>query len=226
MQTFNRFDRNATGPKDFLVFLLPRDRDCAVRSLLAPHQLGCIRWSIAAIDEEAVTLSRASQRGEIMSQSVEKQSEPSSGGGVLLVDEDLEQLEFERGIIQGIGCSVQACNSYTEGIRQLVSGAFDVIVVGQGSRNFEGRCVLEGASEFNRRLPVIVVARHLEMGCYLEAMQLGAVDYLAGPFDGMELARVMRNWALRRKIIIEAETAELRSPPATDSLLPIINRRN
>ena len=52
-------------------------------------------------------------------------------------------------------------------MRQLVSGAFDVIVVGQGSRNFEGRCVLEGANEFNRRLPVVVVARHVEMGRYL-----------------------------------------------------------
>jgi len=148
-----------------------------------------------------------------MSQSVEKRCEPSSGGRVLLVDEDLEQLEFARGIIQGIGCSVQACNSYTGGMRQLVSGAFDVIVVGQGSRNFEGRCVLEGASEFNRHLPVIVVARHLEMGCYLEAMQLGAVDYLAGPFEGMEIARVMRNWALCRKVIIEAER-RTSSPPS------------
>jgi DNA-binding NtrC family response regulator len=140
-----------------------------------------------------------------MSQSVEKQSEPSPGGAVLLVDEDLEQLEWVGRVIQGIGYSVQACDSYTEGMRQLVSGAFDIVVVGQGSRNFEGRCVLESASEFNRHLPVVVVARHLEMGCYLEAMQLGAVDYLAGPFVGTEVACVMRNWAPRRKGGVEAE---------------------
>jgi DNA-binding response OmpR family regulator len=36
-------------------------------------------------------------------------------------------------------------------------------------------------------------------------MQLGAVDYLAGPFGGTEIARVVRNWAPRRKAIIEAE---------------------
>jgi DNA-binding NtrC family response regulator len=140
-----------------------------------------------------------------MSQSVEKQSEPSPTGAVLLVDEDLEQLGFVQGIIQGIGYSVQACNSYIEGLRQLVSGAFDIILVGQGSRNFEGRCVLEGATEFNRRLPVVVVAQHLEMECYLEAMQLGAVDYLAEPFGGGEIARVMRTWAPRREGGVEAE---------------------
>ena len=140
-----------------------------------------------------------------MGQSVEKRCEPTSIGGVLLVDEDLEQLEFARGIIQGIGYSVQACNSYKEGMRQLVSGAFAVIVVGQGSRDFEGRCVLEGASEFNRRLPVVVLARDLEMECYLEAMQLGAVDYVAEPFGGAEIARVMRNWAPRRQAVLEGE---------------------
>jgi DNA-binding NtrC family response regulator len=99
-------------------------------------------------------------------------------------------------------------------MREVASGAFDLIVVGQGSRNFEGRCVLAGASEFNRRLPVVVVARHLEMECYLEAMQLGAVDYLAGPFCDMEIARVIRNWAPRRKSITEAE--RLASSPTSE----------
>jgi len=140
-----------------------------------------------------------------MSQSVEKQSQPSPSGTVLVIDEDLEQLEWVGKVIQGIVYSIQGCSSYVEGMRQLVSGTFDVIVVGQGSRNFEGRCVLEGATAFNRRLPVVVVARHLEMRCYLEAMQLGAADYLAGAFGSAEIARVMRTWASRRKGSVEAE---------------------
>jgi DNA-binding NtrC family response regulator len=90
-------------------------------------------------------------------------------------------------------------------MRQLESGTFDIIVVGQGSRDLEGRCVLEGATAFNRRLPVVVAARHLEMGCYLEAMQLGAVDYLAGAFGSAEIARVIRTWAPRCKGSVEAE---------------------
>lgn len=35
--------------------------------------------------------------------------------------------------------------------------------------------------EKNRHLPVVVVARCHNMHCYLDAMQLGAVDYLAEP---------------------------------------------
>ncbi len=62
-------------------------------------------------------------------------------------------------------------------ILDLESRAFEFIIVGQGSRFFEGRCVVERASKINLRLPVVVIARQLKMECYLEAMQLGAVDY-------------------------------------------------
>jgi DNA-binding NtrC family response regulator len=123
----------------------------------------------------------------------EKHYESTPGGTVLLVDEDFEYLEHLRRITQGMGYSVHACNSYAEGIRQLESGAFKFIVVGQGSRSFEGRCVVERAIKINRQLPVVVVARQLEMECYLEAMQLGAVDYVTDPSVGAEIARVLRN---------------------------------
>jgi len=70
------------------------------------------------------------------------QIESKSGTVVLLVDEDLEYLESMRRNIQRSGYSVTVCKSYDEGIHQLASGAFDIIFVGQGSRKFEGRCVL------------------------------------------------------------------------------------
>jgi FixJ family two-component response regulator len=66
-------------------------------------------------------------------------------------------------------------------------------MVSQGGRSFEGRCVIERAIEINRRLPVLVLARCLDMTCYLEAMQLGAADYLAEPITFAEMERVIRN---------------------------------
>jgi len=134
-----------------------------------------------------------------MDQSAGKHLEPNLGAAVLLVDEDLEYLESLRRILQGSGHNVDACNSYTEGIRRLESKAFDIIVVGQGSRNFEGHCVLECATSFDPHLPVVVVARNVEMGCYLEAMQLGAVDYISPGLSGLEIARVVQTHALHRK---------------------------
>jgi len=51
--------------------------------------------------------------------------------------------------------------------------------------------VLERANQIDRHLPVLVVARCLDMQCYLEAMQLGAVDYLAEPVSVQELGRAV-----------------------------------
>lgn len=109
---------------------------------------------------------------------------------VLLVNEDRADLRRYNSILGSFGCQVRCCGSYEEGTRLLDSGPFGLIIVGQGSPKFEGRCVLERAQEIGRRLRVLVVARCLDMPCYLEAMQLGAVDYLAEPLSAQELWRV------------------------------------
>jgi DNA-binding NtrC family response regulator len=99
-----------------------------------------------------------------------------------------------------MGYSVHACNLYAEGIRQLESGAFGFIVVSQGSRFIEGRCLVERAIKINRRLPVVVVARCLDIHCYLEAMELGAVDYLERP-EPNHLEWVMETQLRRRDAV-------------------------
>ena len=114
-----------------------------------------------------------------------------SRGKLLLVSEDRDDLRAYRGLLEGYGFLVRGCESYEEGISLLNSGTFDFIIVSQGSPKFEGRCVLERANQIDRRLPVVVIARCLDMPCYLEAMQLGAMDYLAEPISPQDLA-----WAL------------------------------
>jgi DNA-binding NtrC family response regulator len=117
-------------------------------------------------------------------------------GKALLVHEDPGGLHYYCNILEGWGYQVCACHSYEEGVCRLGSEVFDFVVVSQGSRGFEGRCVVERATEIDRRLPVLVVARCLDMGCYSEAMQLGAVDYLAEPVTVSEVGRVLGNHPL------------------------------
>jgi DNA-binding NtrC family response regulator len=46
----------------------------------------------------------------------------------------------------------------------------------------------------NRRTPVVVLTRCLEMNCYLEAMQLGAADYLEKPVAPAEFERLVTTY--------------------------------
>lgn len=118
----------------------------------------------------------------------------------LLVDEHPEDLQYYFNILEAYGYRVRACNSYQEGVRWLGNEVFDIVIVSQGTPKFEGICVLERAIEVNRSLPVLVVARCLDMGCYLEAMQLGAVDYLVEPLTVWEVGRVLESYPPVRSI--------------------------
>ena len=114
-------------------------------------------------------------------------------GTALLVGEDPGALHHYRSIIERHGYRVRICNSYQEAVNLLADHVFHFVMVSQGTPRFEGSCVLKRVAEINRSLPVLVVARFLDMGCYLEAMQLGAVDYLVEPLSVSELGRVLEN---------------------------------
>lgn len=118
----------------------------------------------------------------------------------LLVHEDPDDLRFYRDVLEGYGYRVLTCNSYPEGVRRLAQEVFDFVVVSQGTPRFEGSCVLKCAIEISRSLPVLVVARCVDMDSYLEAMQLGAVDYLVEPLTVLDIGRVLRNYPPSRNI--------------------------
>ena len=116
---------------------------------------------------------------------------PYASRKVLLVDPNPGDLEHYRSFLLGQGHAVRACASYTEGTLMLDRDRFDLIIVNQGSRNFEGRVLVEQAIEIDRHLPVLVLTECLDIGCYLEAMQLGAADYVEKPLRADEVARLL-----------------------------------
>ena len=51
---------------------------------------------------------------------------------------------------------------------------------------------MQRATQRDRRRPVLVVTRCMDMPCYLEAMQMGAIDYLEKPVPPADLLRFVR----------------------------------
>jgi DNA-binding NtrC family response regulator len=112
---------------------------------------------------------------------------------VLVVDEDTNDLHFFSSLLEQEGYDVRACATYADALRWLESEIFDFVIVSQGSRKFEGRSVLKRANEIDRRLPVLVLARCACVDCYLEALQLGAWDYLEKPLPAQQLLRFIKS---------------------------------
>jgi len=111
---------------------------------------------------------------------------------VLLVDEEVGDVRFLRLILEGQGFEVSTCTNYEAAVRCLETVPFDFVLVSQGSQAFEGRAVLDRAMQLDRHRPVMVVTRCMDMQCYLEAMQMGAIDYLEKPVRPSELLRFVQ----------------------------------
>ncbi|MFZ0964055.1 MAG: response regulator [Terriglobia bacterium] len=111
---------------------------------------------------------------------------------VLLVDEDASDLRGLHLILEGQGFEVFTCTTFESGIQLLEKESVDFVVVSQGSQAFEGRRVLDRAMKLDRHRPVLVVTRCMDMPCYLEAMQMGAIDYLEKPVPAADLLRFVR----------------------------------
>ena len=114
---------------------------------------------------------------------------------VLLVDEEAGDLKNLRLILEGQGLEVYTCTTYEAGVLCLEAEPFDFVMVSQGSCAFEGKRVLDRAMQLDRRRPVLVLTRCIDMNCYLEAMQMGAIDYLEKPVPPLDLLRFVRTHA-------------------------------
>ena len=112
---------------------------------------------------------------------------------VLLVDEDACDLEAFSMLLEKDGYAVRACDNHADALQRLDSEVFDFIILSQGSPAFESRSILRRANEIDRALPVLVLARYHDIGCYLEAIQLGALEYLEKPLPAPELLQFVKN---------------------------------
>lgn len=110
---------------------------------------------------------------------------------ILLVEEDSRDLDHYRRMLHDSGFEVKTCSDFAEGARLLETAKFDCVIVSQGGPGFKGRLVLERSVASDRYRPVVILSRYHDVGCYLDAMQLGAVDYLEKPLSALEIVRAI-----------------------------------
>jgi DNA-binding NtrC family response regulator len=115
---------------------------------------------------------------------------------VLLIIEESHDLEIYGTFLRNRGYETLMCSSPSEGLNFLATEDVSLVIVSQGTPAFEGRQVLERALQLHPEVPVLVVARVLDIHCYLEAMDLGAFDYLEKP-EPRDLAWVVDTQILR-----------------------------
>ena len=113
---------------------------------------------------------------------------------LLLVDENAYDLDYYTEVLRYLGYEVQPVNSYSEAVATLDREGFDLVIVDQGSTNFEGRSVLSRAVEVDHHVPILVLTRTADADCCIEALDAGACEYVQKPLTTVEVRELVNDY--------------------------------
>ena len=109
----------------------------------------------------------------------------------LVVDQDRTDLHAFTHVLRGMGFDVSSFSNCREALRWLDERPADFVFVSEGIGALDWREIVERAVARDRHTPIIVTTRKLDVGCYLEAIYLGATDYVEKPLPPAQIERMV-----------------------------------
>lgn len=101
----------------------------------------------------------------------------------LVIDDDRTVREMVRRSLEKMEVDVLGAGTAEEGLEVIKSDSPEVVLLDIMLPNVSGLDVFREIQSFDRRLPVVFITSSSESNVAIEAMQLGAFDYLAKPLD-------------------------------------------
>jgi two-component system KDP operon response regulator KdpE len=126
---------------------------------------------------------------------------------VLVIDDEAAILRFLKPALEANSYDMTSAGTVADGTKRIAAEAPDIVLLDLGLPDGDGKDVIRRVREWSD-LPIIVLsAREREME-KIEALDLGADDYVNKPFNVGELLARMRT-ALRHHMQRKAETPVL-----------------
>jgi PAS domain S-box-containing protein len=109
----------------------------------------------------------------------------STGYFVLLVDDDPDHLAFQKNSIQKIDSVelVETANNAREAIEILRNNKVDLIILDYNLPDTDGLLFLESLQDYKIDIPVVMVTGQGDEKIAVQAMKLGACDYIVKDMD-------------------------------------------
>jgi DNA-binding NtrC family response regulator len=176
--------------------------------------------------------------GEVLMSAMQRRGAPagSSAPTLLVVDDEQAILNVLRDVAERVGFSVVTCAGGGEALDHLREHHADIAAVDLRMPDIGGLDVLRAIREADPDCHVILMTGAATIESAVEAVKLGAVDYLTKPLDFQrfrELLATVRENAVRRRRLLEAEQQAAESAefcgmigrgPAMQELFGLIQR--
>src|SRR5262249_54580643 len=102
---------------------------------------------------------------------------------ILLIDDDADLRQFLRRELEADGCQVQCLERAEEGPDLLAGAAFDLVLLDNKMPGMSGLEFLEALRRRGLEVPVVLMTGYATTDTAMEAMNLGAFDYVIKPDD-------------------------------------------
>lgn len=124
-------------------------------------------------------------------------------GRILIVDDEEIVIQSCQRVLSGGNFQVDAARDGIEALRAIDDNGYDVLILDIKMPKMDGMEVLARVKEARPDIDVIMITGLHEIETAVQAMKLGAFDYLSKPFDPEELELVVARAFERRQLLQE-----------------------
>ena len=127
---------------------------------------------------------------------------------VLLVDDEEDFLEVMSERMKARGMQVETCTSAEAAIEKIKTEAFDAIILDFMMPGIDGMHALKEIKAKRPEAQIILLTGHATVEKGVEAMKLGATDFLEKPADIEALEKKIKDASARRMLIVERQAED------------------
>jgi len=165
------------------------------------------RFDVGAMPEDGDRLNLIETKDLAMNATSEQISHKTTGKlpsvRVLVADDDPDVSAMIRDALEEEGYAVESASTGQQAISMIRNGAFDLVLCDVQMPDGDGVDVLRWIKQAERGIPIIMVTGNATVENAIEAMKLGAWEYLQKPFSVTELIvqarHALENSSLRRQ---------------------------
>lgn len=110
---------------------------------------------------------------------------------VLVVDDDPQMQLAMKTTLSRAGYDVLVAGDGRAGLEAITAQTFDLVVSDQRMPNMSGQELLAAMQEQGLKTPFIMITAHGTIDQAVQAMQLGAADFITKPFSAEDLERIV-----------------------------------
>ena len=127
---------------------------------------------------------------------------------VLLVDDEKEFLEIMSQRMEARGMEVTTAESAEQALSILGQKTFDAIVMDFQMPEMDGMDALKAIKEKKPEMQIILLTGYATVEKTVEAMKIGAADFLEKPADIEALAEKIKTAKAEKMLLVEKKTEE------------------